>query len=68
MRGRGAWKVAGLLTGRGGLLPAILSLSLLVASISCGGGRTQTKDSETNEAALNANVKKGVKPQADAEV
>ncbi len=52
--------------GRRGLLTG-LCLTFVLFTLSCGD-KTQTKDYDTDEGAENANVKKGVKPQADTEV
>ena len=56
---------------RGGTLLALFILSVAVAlSVgACGGNKTQSKDFDTDEdAPLDAKVKKGVTPVADAEV
>jgi cyclophilin family peptidyl-prolyl cis-trans isomerase len=45
------------------LLVKVLALALALAPASCGGDQTQTRDFD----AENANVKRGVKPEADAE-
>ena len=47
-----------------------LCVALALFSAACGGNKTVSKDvdgDEDDDAALNSNVKKGVKPQADSE-
>ncbi|MCA1591785.1 MAG: peptidylprolyl isomerase [Acidobacteria bacterium] len=45
----------------------VLCLSACLCAAACGGGQTQTKDYDADDQTVNANVKKGVKPQADSE-
>jgi cyclophilin family peptidyl-prolyl cis-trans isomerase len=55
--------------GRQLLALFILSVAVALSVGACGGNKTQSKDSDTGEdAALDARVKKGVTPVADAEV
>ncbi|MGB8508185.1 MAG: peptidylprolyl isomerase [Pyrinomonadaceae bacterium] len=45
----------------------MLCLTALLLTASCGGSGTATKDFDADDETANANVKKGVKPVADAE-
>ncbi|HST53626.1 MAG TPA: peptidylprolyl isomerase [Pyrinomonadaceae bacterium] len=60
---------AGKLSGRraAGLLAAFLCLALSPCFSSCGGGQKQTKEFDEIEGAGGAPVKRGVKPEPDAE-
>ena len=55
--------------GRGAkrIVAHCLCLALLLCAVSCGGGQKQTKVFDDLEGAGGAPVKKGVKPEADAE-
>ena len=56
--GRGRWRQ----------VLACLCLALSVLAVSCGGdAQTGSKDFDADDAAASANVKKGVKPEPDAE-
>lgn len=54
--------------GKGHGLFVVLCLTVLMATLSsCGGDQMQTRDYDADDETPNANVKKGVKPVADAE-